>query len=592
MATIFPTTVPTKRLAASITAASLTMQLNNIEGWNGSDLTSADFGTLAYAVLRNSENTLMEIIEFDPSTIASASITITRRGLNFTGDLTTELTARKLTWIRNDTLVELGTDVPQLLKHFVTDVGVQSIAGVKTFSESPIVPTPSGNTDAANKAYVDGVVTGGAADANTTTKGLMEEATEAEIEAGTAAGGTAARLAINPSTLKSSDYGAKVYGRYGDYAADAQANDTYVITLAPVPSAYVAGMMIQFKPATLNTGACTINVNSLGATAIKIAGSDPNNGDFQPGHIYCLVYDGTNFELLNPHGHIPTGSLQMWLTGTAPNGWLLADGSAVSRTTYASLFAIISDTYGPGDGSTTFNLPNFKNNVPVGVDTSVKTVLEDCEDAWAEAVDGDVTSTADNADVKVGTNSVKLVVAAGASAGDKLATEAISSTDLSGVTSISLWIKSTVATAAGDLALMLDDSASCASPLETINIPALVADTWHRVRLPLANPGLDTAIISIGLQYVNDIGACTIRLDDVCYGENFELGATGGEKTHTLIIAEMPAHTHSADNQGGPNAGSGTGAGVAANNQTGSTGGGKKHPNMQPYLAVNYIIKT
>lgn len=62
----------------------------------------------------------------------------------------------------------------------------------------------------------------------------------------------------------------------------------------------------------------------------------------------------------------PTGVINMWGTGTAPTGWLLCDGTAVNRTTYASLFAVISTTFGIGDGSTTFNLPNYTNRMPYG----------------------------------------------------------------------------------------------------------------------------------------------------------------------------------------------------------------------------------
>jgi microcystin-dependent protein len=62
----------------------------------------------------------------------------------------------------------------------------------------------------------------------------------------------------------------------------------------------------------------------------------------------------------------PTGGLIMWGTGTAPSGWLLCTGTAVSRTTYAALFAVIGTTFGVGDGSTTFNLPNYTNRMPYG----------------------------------------------------------------------------------------------------------------------------------------------------------------------------------------------------------------------------------
>jgi microcystin-dependent protein len=55
---------------------------------------------------------------------------------------------------------------------------------------------------------------------------------------------------------------------------------------------------------------------------------------------------------------------------SAPAGWLLCDGSAVSRTVYANLFTAISTTYGVGDGSTTFNVPNLKGRVIVGYDSA------------------------------------------------------------------------------------------------------------------------------------------------------------------------------------------------------------------------------
>jgi microcystin-dependent protein len=66
----------------------------------------------------------------------------------------------------------------------------------------------------------------------------------------------------------------------------------------------------------------------------------------------------------------PAGVINMWATTTAPTSWLLCDGTAVSRTTYAALFAVISTTYGVGDGSTTFNVPNLKGKVPVGRDSA------------------------------------------------------------------------------------------------------------------------------------------------------------------------------------------------------------------------------
>ena len=73
-----------------------------------------------------------------------------------------------------------------------------------------------------------------------------------------------------------------------------------------------------------------------------------------------------DYKIIN---NTPTGVINMWATTTAPTEWLLCDGTNVSRSTYAALFAVISTTYGVGDGSTTFTLPNLKGKVPVGRDS-------------------------------------------------------------------------------------------------------------------------------------------------------------------------------------------------------------------------------
>lgn len=65
---------------------------------------------------------------------------------------------------------------------------------------------------------------------------------------------------------------------------------------------------------------------------------------------------------------LPPGMVVPFAGSTAPEGWLLCAGQAVSRTTYAALFAAIGTTYGVGDGSTTFNLPDLRGRLPYGKD--------------------------------------------------------------------------------------------------------------------------------------------------------------------------------------------------------------------------------
>lgn len=165
-------------------------------------------------------------------------------------------------------------------------------------------------------------------------------------------------------------------------------------------------------------------------------------------------------------GAAPAGAVLPFAGSTAPGGWLLCYGQAISRTTYAALFAALGTTYGTGDGSTTFGLPDLRGRIPGGKD--------------------DMGGTAANR-----------LTAAGLGVG------------ISGAT----------------------------------------------------------------------------------------LGAAGGAETHALTIAQMPAHSHTIS---GATASSGTGSNdlrssgspAGATPTTASQGSGQAHPNAQPTLVLNYIIKT
>ena len=193
-----------------------------------------------------------------------------------------------------------------------------------------------------------------------------------------------------------------------------------------------------------------------------------------------------------------------------------------------------------GDGSQArFDLPSeFSMLQRVEYRGSVySTRLHACAEAFDETVDSDITVSLDTKDKRQGSQSCKFVIAAGASAGD-IATDSITSKDISGYAYIEFWAKSTVATSASNLKILLDDTASCASPLETLDVPALTADTWTFCRVALANPETDTAIISVGLEYDSDIGACTVWLDDISVVRN-----------DTAIWRRLPKHLWSVDKE-------------------------------------------
>lgn len=108
------------------------------------------------------------------------------------------------------------------------------------------------------------------------------------------------------------------------------------------------------------------------------AGSAKSNGTTYEAGVFAIALSADSggyaiAELLGISISIPvsttiTGEIRMWGSTIAsiPSGWLHCDGSAISRSTYAALFAVIGTQYGSGDGSTTFNLPDTRNFFPVG----------------------------------------------------------------------------------------------------------------------------------------------------------------------------------------------------------------------------------
>ncbi|MFH1157596.1 MAG: hypothetical protein V1721_01735 [Pseudomonadota bacterium] len=99
-------------------------------------------------------------------------------------------------------------------------------------------------------------------------------------------------ILINPSPLPLQNL---------NYAADTGSANAYAVAPSPAITAYASGQSVELKPANANTGACTLAVNGLAAKNIKLLdGTNPASNAMLTTGIYRLVYDGTNFVLLNP----------------------------------------------------------------------------------------------------------------------------------------------------------------------------------------------------------------------------------------------------------------------------------------------------
>lgn len=138
---------------------------------------------------------------------------------------------------------------------------------------------------------------------------------------------------------------------------------TYTLTPNPAITAYAAGQRfnVTFNAASAATN--TINVSALGAKSLKIYNSAGTkiNAVFALNQISDIIYDGTDFVMLNVDSNPPVGTIVSFSGATAPSGYLACPTAAtnISRTTYANLFAVLSTTWGVGDGSTTFGMPYF-----------------------------------------------------------------------------------------------------------------------------------------------------------------------------------------------------------------------------------------
>lgn len=166
-------------------------------------------------------------------------------------------------------------------------------------SASPLAydahPTFSSNFQLIDKKYADDLAIAGAPDASDTVKGIVELATQAEIDARTTAGATGALLVGTPDTNRTV--------LTHDYAASSTGNDSYAITLTPAVTAYTTGDVYRFKADVANTGACTLNVNAVGAKSLKMNSNlDPVDGYIKAGALVECMYDGTNLQIMSVSG--------------------------------------------------------------------------------------------------------------------------------------------------------------------------------------------------------------------------------------------------------------------------------------------------
>lgn len=140
--------------------------------------------------------------------------------------------------------------------------------------------------------------------------------------------------------------------------------------------AHLSGQIIAFTPHTTSGATVTLNVDGLGARPLRAAPStELLAGTLVQGTPYLALYNNADaafylhgFFGSNPYNVPLAAGLDYWGPTTPNSAFAFPAGQAISRTTYASLFAIIGVTYGAGDGSSTFNLPDLRGRVVAALD--------------------------------------------------------------------------------------------------------------------------------------------------------------------------------------------------------------------------------
>lgn len=156
------------------------------------------------------------------------------------------------------------------------------------------------------------------------------------------------------------------------YCADAGSTDAYACTPSPAPGAYVTGTVIYlFKANTVNTGAATLNVNSLGAKTIKkyttTGGTDLADGDIRAGQIVAVVYDGTNMQMVSGLGN--AGSAAAATTRTKIETYWMMTGNNTSPVPW-SPFSFTGATQTIASSINWYGRPGLSNQISAATDNA------------------------------------------------------------------------------------------------------------------------------------------------------------------------------------------------------------------------------
>ena len=328
-----------------------------------------------------------------------------------------------------------------------------------------------------------------------------------------------------------------------------------------------------------------------------------------------------DLDIMSGGDTLPVGAIIPYSGSTIPTNFLLADGSAVSRTTYSELFEAIGTTYGAGDGSTTFNLPNLKGKVPVGrdsSDTSFDVLGETGGEKTHQLTVNEMPSHAHDTPIHSGgsqgllgfmglTNgSSSTTLSGGSTFGVKNTGGSQAHNNLQPYITQNYIIKAKKSTTALDLGYITNTYSDSTTDTYSANYINNLLDSIYPVgSIYMSVNNTNPSVLFGGTWESWGAGRVPVGVDvnDTAFDTVEE---TGGEKTHTLTTTEMPSHGHSVTWQsncgpwvqaGGygqitPSGSSGANKANLGSVSINNAGGSGAHNNLQPYITCYMWKRT
>lgn len=311
------------------------------------------------------------------------------------------------------------------------------------------------------------------------------------------------------------------------------------------------------------------------------------------GEVYFITDGVPEYTVINDS--VPIGAIQSYGGVSLPYGWLFCDGAAVSRETYSELFTAIGTTYGPGDGSTTFNLPDLRGRVLIGESSSYTigssggaathtlTVAEmpshrhwlsqDYDSGNWESVSGGflhlhTPAASSGTGWLTDSYTTGMKAAGGSQAHNNMQPYLVGNYIIKALNTVS------------------------SSRLEELDPQQILFNMFYPVGsyYETSDATFDPNVQWRGTWVLETAGQVHVSA-----GTGYAVGATGGEATHTLTVNEMPSHNHGyyyTSDTATKQYPWRTGGGSEMGYDIVSRGGDQPHNNMQPYIVVNRWHRT